>query len=523
MHSAYFNTDSSNESEKLPTFDKTCFMITQIPIIQQSIPYGNRIAIIDEEGSYSYKNLLEDAVQIATHLMHFDSELKERPVCFLVPPQYVYVKTQWGIWLSGGIAVPMAVSHPIAELAYVLQDTSAKILVYHAMFKEKALALAKEFDIQLIQIDALDETIDKIPLPEVMADQAAQMIYTSGTTGKPKGVITTHNNIAAHIKALTQAWHWQQEDRIVNILPLHHVHGIVNVVACALWNGASCYMLPKFDLEKIWALIANDALSVFMAVPTIYAKMISDFKTLPEEKKSTLMRSFRNMRLLVSGSAALPVSVLQEWEGISGHVLLERYGMTEIGMALSNSYTEERIPGHVGRSLPNVETRVVDAQYKDVPEGTPGELLIKGPSVFREYWQKPEATKEAFTQNGWFKTGDVVQENEQGIFKILGRQSVDIIKTGGYKVSALEIEEVLREHPEIRECAVVGLPSDEWGQEIAAAVVLNTPQFDLELLKDRLKQQLAPYKKPVHWKIMDALPKNAMGKVVKPTIVMLFR
>lgn len=497
-------------------------MYSGIPIIQQSLQYSDRTAIVDMSGTYSNLQLFQDATAIAKHLLSFRKQLYEQPICFLVPAQYNYVKIQWGIWLSGGIAVPLAVSHPLAELSYVLEDTGSSFLIYDTTFKEKAQALAEQFDLQLIQVDTFNNNDSEIVVPEVNSDQAAMMIYTSGTTGKPKGVITTHDNITAHIKALTEAWHWQQEDRIANILPLHHVHGIVNVVACALWNGATCYMLPKFDVEKIWQLVAANKLSVFMAVPTIYAKMIADFNTLTDARKELLMAALRRMRLLVSGSAALPVNVLRDWEHISGHVLLERYGMTEIGMALSNSYTEKRIPGLVGRPLPFVQTRIVDANYNDVGQGISGELLIKGPSVFREYWQKPEATREAFTKDGWFKTGDVVQQNEDGIYKILGRQSVDIIKTGGYKVSALEIEEVLREHDQIVECAVVGLLSNEWGQEIGAALVLKDSQYDLEIIKEWLKELLAPYKKPVHWKTVSALPKNAMGKVVKPEIVKLF-
>lgn len=497
-------------------------MRTQIPMIKQSIPYADRVAIVDENGSYLYKQLLKDALEVSSTLLSADQRLKEQPICFLLPPTYDYVKVQWGIWLSGGIAVPLAVSHPIAELEYVLADTGASFLVYHPIFEEKAWALAKKFEIQLIDIDEIEASKIEITLPEVAPHQAAMMIYTSGTTGKPKGVITTHDTISTHIRALSTVWHWSREDSIVNILPLHHVHGIENIVGSALWNGATCYMLSKFDLEKIWELISTETLSVFMGVPTIYAKMIADFKTLSEAKKKALQQSFRKIRLMISGSAALPVSVLQEWEGISGHRLLERYGMTEIGMALSNSYMDQRIPGHVGKPLPFVEVRVVDANNNDVATGTPGELLVKGPSVFKEYWQKPVATEQAFTKSGWFKTGDVVQKNADGVYKILGRQSVDIIKTGGYKVSALEIEEVLRENPQVDECAVVGLPSDEWGQEIAAAVVFKDAQFDLEVLKDWIKQQLAPYKKPVYWKIVSALPKNAMGKVVKPKIVTLF-
>jgi malonyl-CoA/methylmalonyl-CoA synthetase len=498
-------------------------MISNIPIIQQSIQFSKRTAIIDENGTYSYETLLKDGYQIAANLLKYNTSVHEKPVTFLLPSSYEYVKVQWGIWLSGGIAVPLAVNHPLAELEYVMEDTGTSFLIYHTAFEEMAKALAEKFPIEIINIDSIKSVNTRnIVFPEVLPDQKAMMVYTSGTTGKPKGVITSHNNITAHITALTEAWHWSKNDRIANILPLHHVHGIVNIVASSLWNGATCYMLPKFDVDVVWELILANELTVFMAVPTIYSKMIESFKTLPEFKKEAIKKSCRSMRLMVSGSAALPIRVLNEWKEISGHILLERYGMTEIGMALSNSYTEKRIPGHVGKPLPFVSTRVVDANGVEVDKGAVGELLIKGPSVFTEYWQKPIATEEAFTKDGWFKTGDVVQENKEGIFKILGRQSVDIIKTGGYKVSALEIEEVLREHPQIKECAIVGLPSDEWGQEIAAAIVFKEPQFDLELLKDWLKEQLAPYKKPVYWKVIDALPKNAMGKVVKPIISKLF-
>lgn len=493
-----------------------------IPIIQRAKQHGDAIAIVDPYGQYNYDQLVFDARQVANTLLNYNLRLAERPICFLVPPTYDYVKIQWGIWLSGAIAAPMAVNHPLAELEYVLTDTGAPILIYHPMFEKKAQALAQNFSVQLLSSQEIDAQEELQRLPEVSVTQAAMMIYTSGTTGKPKGVVTTHANITAHIEALTEAWHWAAEDRIVNILPLHHVHGIVNVVASALWNGATCYMQPTFDLEALWKLIRIEQLTLFMAVPTIYAKMIADIEEMAIESSRALRTAFRDMRLMVSGSAALPVTVLKKWQEISGHVLLERYGMTEIGMALSNSYTEARIPGHVGKPLPGIRARIVDAHGHVVSEGEAGELEIKGPTVFKEYWQKEHATQEAFTEDGWFKTGDVVQQNEEGIFKILGRQSVDIIKTGGYKVSALEIEEVLRTHETIGECAVVGLPNEEWGQVIAAAIVLKNQSVDIAVIKTWLKEQLAPYKNPIQWKLLNELPKNAMGKVVKPTIVKLF-
>jgi len=224
----------------------------------------------------------------------------------------------------------------------------------------------------------------------------------------------------------------------------------------------------------------------------------------------------------VSGSAALPVSTLNRWKEISGHTLLERYGMTEIGMALSNPLDGERVAGSVGTPLPGVEVQLVDEQGEVAVSDTPGEIEVRGPSVFKEYWGRPEATQQSF-RNGWFRTGDVAV-SENGRYRILGRMNMDILKTGGHKVSALEVEEQLREHSAVAECAVVGVPDAEWGERVAAAVVLREGEkLDLERLRNWAKERLATYKVPSRLLIVDALPRNAMGKVTKPAIVDLFK
>ena len=227
------------------------------------------------------------------------------------------------------------------------------------------------------------------------------------------------------------------------------------------------------------------------------------------------------LRLMVSGSAALPVQTLEEWEAISGHVLLERYGMTEIGMALSNPLHGERRPGYVGTPLPGVDLRLVDEDNQPVPPGASGEIQVQGPAVFTEYWGKPEATESEFV-DGWFKTGDVAVL-EDGAYRILGRSSVDIIKTGGFKVSALEVEDVLREHPDIDECAIVAMEDLEWGERVCAALVLaRDGALTLEQLRDWSRERLAPYKMPSRMIEMGELPRNAMGKVVKPDLTKQF-
>jgi len=235
-----------------------------------------------------------------------------------------------------------------------------------------------------------------------------------------------------------------------------------------------------------------------------------------------LSQACAKLRLMVSGSAALPVSTLEKWREISSHTLLERYGMTEIGMALSNPYRGIRVPGSVGTPLPTVEVQLVDETGEPATPGTPGEIEVRGPSVFKEYWNRPEATRDAF-RDGWFRTGDTAVV-ENGTYRILGRTNIDIIKTGGHKVSALEIEEALREHPAIVECAVVGVPDQEWGERVAAAVVLNDGNtLDLPSLRAWARELLAAHKLPSRLLVLDMLPRNAMGKVMKPGVVTLFK
>jgi len=259
-----------------------------------------------------------------------------------------------------------------------------------------------------------------------------------------------------------------------------------------------------------------------MAVPTVYVKLIAAWEAAPPASREALSRSCARLRLMVSGSAALPVSTLKRWEEISGHTLLERYGMTEIGMALSNPLKGKRIPGSVGTPLPGVTIQLAGEDGQPVHPGTAGEIWIRGPGVFDEYWGKPEATRDAF-RDGWFLTGDTaVLEN--GAYRILGRTSIDILKTGGHKVSALEIEEVLRAHPAIAECAVVGVPDPEWGQRVAAALVLKEGStLDITGLRNWARESLSSYKLPTKLLLLDALPRNAMGKIVKPAISAMFQ
>jgi malonyl-CoA/methylmalonyl-CoA synthetase len=501
-----------------------------LPLINRAQEHGEKIAIlVPKVEAFTYRDLLYASSQIATNLLQDAEDLEEQRVALLIPPSFEYVATQWGIWRAGGVAVPLCISHPLPELEYVITNSGASMIVAHPDFEEilrPILSRRREENapapnLRLILTSETLTDADK-PLPEVDLARRALILYTSGTTGKPKGVVTTHQNIQAQVTSLIAAWEWTSSDRILHILPLHHVHGIINVLTCALWAGAECHMVSKFDPETVWQCIGAGDLTLFMAVPTIYVKLISAWENTSPDRQQLLAAGCAQMRLMVSGSAALPVRVLEKWQSISGHLLLERYGMTEIGMALSNPLHGQRLPGSVGVPLLGVEVKLVDEDGTLVPSGTPGEIQVKSDGVFLEYWQNPAATATAF-QDGWFRTGDLAVV-EHGNYRILGRMSVDIIKTGGYKVSALEIEEVLRSHPDIQECAVVGVEDPEWGERVCAALVLHPQrQLTLAALRSWAKEQLAVYKVPTQIVVVTELPRNVMGKVTKPTVVELFR
>ena len=492
-----------------------------LPLIARAQRYERRTAVIDSQGAFTYNDLLDASSRVATALLAGHEDLQEERVAFLVTPGFPWVAAQWGIWRAGGVAVPLPLNSTRTELEHFINDTAASTLLFDVHASPLLAPIAAARGIRGLSYDQLPAS-PPTELPDIRSERRAMILYTSGTTSRPKGVVTTHANIAAQIVSLVEAWEWSSGDRIVLCLPLHHVHGIINVVSCSLWSGATCEMLPRFDANAVWDCIAGGGVTLFMAVPTVYTKLIAAWDAASPERRGGLSEACAGLRMMVSGSAALPVSTLQRWKEISGHTLLERYGMTEIGMALSNPLWGKRLPGSIGTPLPSVEVQLVGENGKTVAPGTPGEIEVRGPSVFAEYWGKPDATRDAFRE-GWFRTGDTAVV-ENGIYRILGRTSIDILKTGGHKVSALEIEEALREHPAIAECAVVGVPDAEWGERVAAAVVLNDgAALDLPSLRAWTRELLAAHKLPSRLLVLDVLPRNAMGKVMKPAVAAMFQ
>ncbi|KAG3256682.1 acyl-CoA synthetase family member 3, transcript variant X2 [Ictidomys tridecemlineatus] len=468
------------------------------PVFTRALAFGDRLALVDQHGRHTYRDLYYRSLRLSREICRLcncvDGDLREERVSFLCANDVSYVIAQWASWMSGGIAVPLFRKHPEAQLEYFIRDSRSSVVVAGQEYMELLRPVVRRLGVPLlplspaIYLEAAEEPAEGQEQGQEWEwewrDRGAMIFYTSGTTGRPKGALSTHRNIAAVVTGLVHAWAWTRDDVILHVLPLHHVHGVVNKLLCPLWVGATCVMLPEFSAQQVWEKFLSTEtprINMFMAVPTIYAKLLDYYDqhfTQPHVRDFVRAVCEENIRLMVSGSAALPTPVLEQWKHATGHTLLERYGMTEIGMALSNPLAGTRLPGSVGTPLPGVEVRIVseglqkegcphavhaegdESRTKVSPgfEEKEGELLVRGPSVFREYWDRPEETRSAFTADGWFKTGDTAVFKD-GKYWIRGRTSVDIIKTGGYKVSALEVERHLLAHPSIAEACWPPTPS----------------------------------------------------------------
>lgn len=336
-------------------------------------------------------------------------------------------------------------------------------------------------------------------------DDLSAIVYTSGTTGRSKGAMITHGNMLSNAQVLKDYWAWRPGDVLIHALPIFHVHGLFVAIHGALLNGSKMIWFAKFDPRRVIERLPDA--TVFMGVPTLYTRMLAESRLNPVV--------CRNMRLFISGSAPLLPETHAEWKERTGHVILERYGMSETIMLTSNPYDGERRGGTVGFPLPGVQLRVRGDQGQDLPAGEIGGIQVKGPNVFKGYWRMPEKTKEEFTADGWFKTGDVGKIDERGYVTIVGR-SKDLIISGGYNVYPAEIEGYLNELPGVAESAVVGVPHPDFG-EVGVAIVIPRPgaQLEPDALIATLKSQLANFKIPKRCFVVPELPRNTMGKVQK--------
>jgi malonyl-CoA/methylmalonyl-CoA synthetase len=414
----------------------------------------------------------------------------------------------------GVIYVPINVLYRGREIAHILRDAEPKAIVAQAL-------AAKDTD---AREPVSAEVLEGVPVwhPEELAagavscpdtlgaeplegDAPAALVYTSGTTGVSKGAILTHNNFLANTVNLLTSWQITAEDRLLLPLPLFHVHGLGNGLHCWLASGCRMRLLERFEHSQAVAQFLDFRPTLFFAVPTIYVRLLS---TPASEAREIGQR----MRLFVSGSAPLAAQVLEDFRTLFGHTILERYGMTETMMNISNPYTGERRPGTVGIPLPGVSVRILDAHGNDVPDGVTGELHLRGPNVFAGYWRREEATRAAF-RDGWFRTGDMGVRSADGYYTLEGRKS-DLIISGGFNIYPREIEEFLEEQPGVGEAAVVGAP-DALKGEIPIAYIVPRGALSIEDLASRCRANLASFKVPKAFVEVDQLPRTALGKVQK--------
>ncbi len=423
-------------------------------------------------------------------------------VLFSCAPSVETVVAYVGILRLGAVVVPANTAYTAAELEHIVRDVRPVTAVVDDPERVPGLPIAARttgitrrtpIGLSLLHGDTFD-------LDVAADDDAAMIAFTSGTTGRPKGAVLAHGNLRAGAEALVDAWGWTPDDRLVHALPMFHMHGLGAAINGSLTAGASMVVLPRFDPAGVVEAAAAYDATMFFGVPTMYARL----------RDTGHLAALSGLRLLVSGSAPLDPLLFQAIAARTGQAPIERYGMSETVMLTSNPLHGERRAGSVGLPLPGVQVRLGDGDAVEVT----------GPNVFGGYWERPEANAEAFTADGWFRTGDIGELDDDGHLRLVGRAS-DLIITGGYNVYPREVEDAILEHPDVVDAAVVGVPDDTWGETVLAYVVLRA---DLaadpahaagigDALSAHVASRLAAYKRPRRWTVVPELPRNAMGKV----------
>ena len=486
--------------------------LLRIPLHQTPNKCALEFAAEDGVRSWTYAELHRQAAGFAAWLLAQGLARGER-VMIMAANSDRFVVACLAVWQTGAILVPVNTRYRKSELAHIVGDCQPALILADAPCTGH-LADVPEIDRYRIPVHGLKTdgaAHQPANLPPLSGDDTCMLLYTSGTTGRCKGAMLSHNNMVATVTGLLAAWAWRPDDVLLLTLPLFHIHGLQVGLICALAAGATVLLRRSFDAEATIGELAQARASLFFGVPTMYYRLIRALEAGPPAQ-------FPRMRLFCSGSGPLAAEDHRTFERLTGHVILERYGMTETGMNFSNPLAGPRIPGSVGLPLPGVSARVVDADDRSVPPGTEGWLLVRGSNVFRGYWNNPEATAAGFVpdEHGrlWFRTGDMaVLDPDSHYLTLLGRGH-ELIICGGINVYPREIEEILIACEGVREAAVVGRADPEWGQVPVAFLVADRP-VDTGSLIDHCRSHLASFKAPRDCHFVEALPRNALGKIQK--------
>jgi malonyl-CoA/methylmalonyl-CoA synthetase len=485
-------------------------------------------ALLSEKQAISYGQLRSEVERFAHALAAWGLQPEDRVALFL-ENSLAFVVAYLGTQLAGGIVVLVNTQYRQVELTHILTDAGVRLCVTSTAGADALRTLALPTLTTLVIVDGPGDappagSLEQLPfaafldLADTQAHQPlalptpeapAVIGYTSGTTGRAKGALLSQRNLTSNIAALTTAWRWTAQDRLLLVLPLFHAHGLMVGLHGTLFTGASAVLCSAFDAAEVLALLHHDpSITLFFGVPTMYGRLLAE-----AERRGAPVHP---LRLFVSGSAPLSPQLFADFERVFGQRILERYGMTETIMNLTNPYEGERRPGTVGGPFPGQEARIVDVRTRlPLPPGEIGEIEVRGPHVFAGYWNRPDATAEAFSTDGWFKTGDLGWCSADGYYTITGRAR-ELIISGGYNVYPREVEDVLAAHPAVAEVAVVGQPDPDLGEQVVAVVVPKdgyAPGADDIIAFCR--ERLASYKKPRQVIFVEALPRNALGKVQK--------
>ena len=477
----------------------------------------DRVAIHLGDQTTSYGELDDQSARVAG-LLAARGIAPGTPIGIMLPNVPEFASVYYGILRTGAVVVPMNPLLKAREIAYYLGDSGAPVIfAWHVTAPEVEIG-AKEAGAEAILVDPAtfpDILATASPAPQVVdraAYDTAVVLYTSGTTGHPKGAELTHANLINNVEvSAADLFQLGPDDLIFGGLPLFHAFGQTCTLNAAIMTGASLSVLPRFDAAKALGILADQRVTIFAGVPTMFSALLH----VPDRSGYDVSA----LRLCISGGAAMPVEVLRQFEDAFDCIVLEGYGLSETSPVASfNHPGRERKPGSIGTPIRGVEMRVVDASGAEVPQGEVGEIAIRGHNIMKGYLNRPEATAEAVSDDGWFRTGDIGRVDEDGYYYIVDRKK-DLIIRGGYNIYPREIEEVLYEHPEVAEAAVVGIPHPELGEEVGAAVALKpgatvTP----DELRSYVKSQVAAYKYPRRVWIVDALPKGPTGKILKKEI-----
>ncbi len=468
---------------------------------QKSLKFENRI--------YTFQNIADNIKKAAGVLREIGIGYQDR-VALQLPKRMEFIYFHFANLWIGAITLPLNPTYSEKEIEYFLSDSQSKLFVTTHKNAKRLENVTDRLHIEVLEIDNLNlSEYEEIQTNfDTKDDDVAIIAYTSGTTGRSKGAMITHSNLINNMEALRKLWRFSEHDKLLHTLPIFHVHGLVVALQGAFNAKSDIVMHEKFDAKRVWNTIEKEKITMFMGVPTLYQRLVDEYNNL--EKKPDIS----SMRVFISGSAPLPDTLFKRFFEITGHRILERYGMSEAGMIASNPYDEDkRIPKSVGYALEGCTIKIV----KDKKETKPfeiGEVYIKGNNVFKGYWQMPEKTRESF-EDGWFKTGDLGYFDESGRLFLAGRAK-ELIITGGLNVYPKEVEYVLEENRYIKESAVFGVKDTEFGERVEAVVVLNNKDsIQPNDIIDFCRKNLSHYKCPKRVHIVDEIPKNTMGKIQK--------